>query len=127
MPKTEPKTTIFTLRLTPEERARLEKDAGSLALGEYVRLKLFGQNIRQAVRPRRKRKAAPLRNDFNSAQVLAVLGKSEIAASLRTLAKAARLGALPVTAETEQALQSSCARIDAAVSALMAALRVKDR
>ena len=127
MPKTKPKTTVFTLRLTPEERAQLEKDSGSLALGEYVRLKLFGKNTRQAVRPRRKPKSAPIRDEFNYAQVLAVLGKSEIASSLHTLAKAVRLGALPVTQETEQAILSACIRVEGAVSALMAALRVKER
>lgn len=127
MPKTEPKTTIFTLRLTPEERARLEKDAGSLALGEYVRLTLFGENDRQAVRPRRKPKASPVRDEFSHAQVLGVLGKSELASSLRTLAKASRLGALPVTQETEKAILSACTRVEGAVSALMAALRVKEQ
>jgi hypothetical protein len=34
----------FLVRLTCEERARLEHDATGMSLGAYIRLRLFGEN-----------------------------------------------------------------------------------
>lgn len=39
------KPSPFCLRLSPEERSRLERDAAGLALGEYVRQRVFDESL----------------------------------------------------------------------------------
>ena len=40
----------FSLRLTPEERAQLEKAAGGLSLGAYIHSRLFSGNSKKRTR-----------------------------------------------------------------------------
>ncbi|MBK76767.1 MAG: hypothetical protein CME85_14960, partial [Henriciella sp.] len=57
----------FSLRLTKAERARLERDAGSLSLNAYIRERLFGEDVS----PRRRVKKAPVQDKQELAKVLA--------------------------------------------------------
>ncbi len=41
----------FSLRLSFEERARLERDAGDMPLGAYIRERLFGVGVGVGVPP----------------------------------------------------------------------------
>ena len=100
----------FSIRFTPGERARLYREAGKTPLGTYIKTRLFGD------RPAPDQMAA----------VLAKLGKSEIASSLREMARLARLGALPITPETEAELHRASADIAEIKSLLMKALRIKE-
>lgn len=100
-PRKEP-TRPVAVRLTEGERSRLLAEAGKRTLGEYIRTRLFdGQN-----RPRRWQE--PTTDDRQLAHVLGMLGQSDLAPMLREMLKAARVGALPVSKETEQALQAAC-------------------
>lgn len=116
MPDRTPKPPPFSLRLTPEERARLAKDAGDMPLGAYIKDRLFSGRGRSASAVDRK----------TLARLTGLLGQSDLAPSLRILAQAAKSGALPVTSETENALLRACADIAAMKSLLMGALGIRE-
>lgn len=86
----------FSLRLSFEERARLTAQAEGMALGAYIRSRLLDEP------PRRKRVSEIDRDSL--LRVLGQLGQSRIANNLNQLARAANLGTLPATPETEDAL-----------------------
>ncbi|MCG8441139.1 MAG: MobC family plasmid mobilization relaxosome protein [Caulobacterales bacterium] len=111
----------FSLRLSSEERARLERDAAHMPLGAYVKARLFG-------RPpswRTRRSVATVAHAKSLAQVLGLLGQSRLASNLNQLAKAANMGTLPLTAETERRLQDACDDVRAIKGLLMRALGLK--
>jgi hypothetical protein len=93
--------TPFSLRLTFEERAALEKKAAGMALGAYIRERLLGED---AV-PRRSRGKFPVKEHEALGRVLATLGQSRLSSNLNQLARAANTGSLPVSPDTEVALQ----------------------
>jgi len=99
--------TPFSLRLTFDERAALEQSAGSRPLGAYIRSKLFSG----AEKPRkaRTRTRKPLKDEKALSELLGKLGESRrLASNLNQLAKATNSGSLPVTPDTEKALQAAC-------------------
>ena len=108
----------FSLRLTTEERATLERAAAGMPLGVFIRAKLFGGDLS----PRRTRGRAPVKDHKALARVLGALGQSRLASNLNQLAKAAHLGALPVTPELERELGEACAQIRGLRDELMRAL-----
>ena len=120
-----PKTIPFSIRLTPEERSDLERRAGKQALGDFIRARLFGQG--RPASPVKFRPQSTTIDKRTAAQALGLLGKSGIASNLKRLSEAARLGALPVTKETEAAMQRACRDVAAIKSALMTALGIKER
>ena len=94
----------FSLRLSFEERAELEKAAGNKPLGRYIREKLFdGEKP-----PRRRAKQPPIADHVALARVLSALGKSRLTNNLNQLAKAVNTGSLPVTPDTDAAIQQAC-------------------
>ncbi len=109
----------FSLRLTFEERARLERDAGDMPLGAYIRSRLFDQPVGDR-RPRQAKR--PVKDNQALASLLGELGKSRIANNLNQLAKAANSGSLPLTPETEKSLQEACAGVQWLRMTLMQAL-----
>jgi hypothetical protein len=109
---------LFSLRLTFEERAMLERAAGDMLLGAYIRGELFrGKNTRRR-RPRKQ----PVRDYQALGQLLGQLANARLANNLNQLAKAANTGSLPVTPETEKALREACAEVQQMRTLLMAAL-----
>ena len=90
----------FSLRLTFEERAKIEADAAGMSLGGYIRSRLLDPDW---IAPRRRGKF-PVKDHRALAQLLAMLGQSRLANNVNQLAKAANTGSLPVTPETEEAL-----------------------
>ncbi len=112
--------TPFSLRLTFDERATLERAAGDWPLGKYIRFKLL--NGEEAPRRVRKRTRKPLKDERALGQLLAELGKSRLANNLNQLAKASNTGSLPVTPDTERALRSACADVREMRNLLMRAL-----
>ena len=100
----------FSLRLTFDERARLEELAGNEPLGSYIKRKVFdgkGAGTKRA----RSRKRRPIKDEQRLAQVLAMLGQSRIANNLHQLAKAANLGTLPMMPDTERDIRRACADV----------------
>ncbi len=93
----------FGLRLTDEERARLEVDANGLPLGTYIKERVF--DAEPSGRKRRKGLSIQDREAF--AQALALLGRSHLSSNLNQLAHAVNIGVLPATPETESLLIES--------------------
>ncbi|MEM8663660.1 MAG: hypothetical protein AAGF49_05995, partial [Pseudomonadota bacterium] len=93
----------FSLCLTREERATLEKAAAGMPLGAFIKEKLFdGEMV-----PRRTRGRTPVQDHTALAKVLAALGASRMASNLNQIAKAVNIGALPVSPELEDDLQAA--------------------
>jgi len=97
-------TPPFSIRLSFEERAKLEAAAAGQPLGAFIRETLFGSDMQ----PRRRRGKEPVADHQVLAQVLAALGASRLSSNLNQLAHSANIGALPVLPETEEALQDAC-------------------
>lgn len=97
------KTTPVSIRLSADERSRLEAEAGKRSLSEYVRARLFAEDRRVRAIP------APTIEARQLAHVLAVLGQSELAPNLRELLRAVQIGDLPASGEVEASLASACA------------------
>jgi hypothetical protein len=92
----------FSLRLSFDERSRLEQAAGKMPLGAYIRQKALDgiTSTRKTIRKSRR----PIKDDQAMAQLLAELGKAHLANNLNQLAKAVNSGSLPVTPDTEKAI-----------------------
>jgi len=112
------KPTPFSLRLSFEERARLEQDASGMALGAYIRDRLFGEDAA----PRHTRGHFPVKDYAALGRVLAALGQSRLSNNLNQLAKAVNTGSLPVTPETEGDLRQACKDVQAMRRDLLIAL-----
>jgi hypothetical protein len=111
----------FSLRLSLEERTRLESDAAGAPLGAYIKGKLFGDALSIRVR----RSGLPVEDRKALAQALALLGRSNVANNLNQLAKLAHIGALPLTRETEAELTAALADIRYVRRLLLEALGLK--
>lgn len=110
----------FSLRLNEDERKELEGKADGQPLGAYIRGQLLG-----AKAVSRKRTGRPGVDHQKIALVLAALGQSRLSQNINQLAKAANMGTLDVSLETDQALQTACAEIIALRQILIEALGLK--
>lgn len=111
----------FSLRLTFEERAKLEELAGDIPLGTYIKRKVFdGKGL--GTKRARSRTRRPIKDEAKLARVLAMLGQSRLANNLNQLAKAINMGTLPVMPDTERDIRRACADIELIRRELMHAL-----
>jgi Mobilization protein NikA len=110
--------TPFSLRLTFEERARLERDAAGMALGAYIRSQVLGENAA----PRKVRNKVPVKDHELLAEVLGLLGQTRIANNLNQMTKLAHSGALPITPDTEIELLAACVAVQDIRSAILGAM-----
>ncbi len=116
----------FSIRFTDDERARLNRDAGTLSLAAYIRLKLFaGEDYPPTKRNATRKRRQPSVELAVLGHMLGGLGQSRIASNLNQIAKAANMGALPVTPELEQELLEACAAVKTMRHELITALDVK--
>ncbi|MBB4124516.1 hypothetical protein [Martelella radicis] len=114
-----PKTpTPFSLRLTFEERTKLENAANGLPLGTYIKAVLFQEDLKKV----RRRGTHPVADHRELARVLSALGSSRLSNNVNQLAKAVNTGSLPVNPDTESDLRSACANIAEMRSMLIVAL-----
>jgi len=67
----------FSLRLTYEERARLDAERGDKPLSVYIRERLFGDDAT----PRKRRGNSPVQDKEALGRVLGALGQSRLSAS----------------------------------------------
>lgn len=111
----------FSIRLSPEERARLAVEAAGAPLGAYIKAKVLGTPL--PVRVRRTGLAVEDRTAL--AQALALLGRSRVANNLNQLAHLANVGALSMTPETEAELCGTLADVQHMRRLLMTALGLK--
>lgn len=108
----------FSLRLTYEERARLDAERGSKTLAAYIRERLFGVDAA----PRTKRGNSPVQDKEALGRMAGALGQSRLSQNMNQLAKAVNSGSLPVTPETEAEIKEACREISEMRAALLAAL-----
>lgn len=108
----------FSLRLTYEERARLDAERGGMTLAAYIRERLFGENAA----PRKKRGNSPVQDKEALGRLAGALGQSRLSQNMNQLAKAVNTGSLPVTPETEAEIKEACREISELRMALLAAL-----
>lgn len=97
---------FFSLRITPVQRRRLRSDAGSMTVGQYVRHCLFENPT-----PQKRVFRRPVQDEKALTQLLGALGKGRLSNNLNQLAKAAHSGSLPLSPETEKALQAACTEV----------------
>lgn len=110
----------FAIRLSKDERARLEREAAGAPLGTYIKAKALGD---PPLRMRRTGHSVEDRQSF--AQALGMLGKSRLSSNLNQIAKLANTGSLPLTPEVEAELLSALADVRAIRRLLMEALGLK--
>ena len=115
----------FSLRLSAEERAKLEQAAGETPLAAYIKFRLFNNLPDLAsYRPRRPG-GRPATDTKLIAKLLAALGDARLASNLNQLAKHANMGTLEVSPDTERELLAACAEVHAMRRDLVAALGLK--
>jgi hypothetical protein len=112
---------VLPIRLTPDERSRLEAMAGETPLATYIKFRLFN-GLGPVSRPRGGRPATDTRL---IAKLLAALGEARLSQNLNQLAKAANMGNLDVGPDTQRQLVEACAEIKAMRHDLIAALGLK--
>ena len=110
-----------SLRVTPEEKARLVRDAAGMSLSAYVRERIFGE----AARPRKTRGKFPVKDHEALARVLRALGRSNLARDFDALAWAVDGGSVRLDPESARALRQACADIAAMRRELITALGLK--
>lgn len=108
----------FSIRLTFEERARLDVLRGNKPLSVYIREQLFGKDVA----PRKREGSSPVHDAEALGRVLGALGQSRLSSNLNQLAKAVNMGSLPVTPETEADLAAACRDVAAMRVDLLRAL-----
>lgn len=113
-------TLPVSLRMTFEEKARLERDAAGMSVAAYIRWRLFDPENP----PPRTRSKQPVKDHEALARVLALLGQSRLANNLNQLARLAHTGSLPLTPDTEQALGQAAAEIALMRQSLLQALNM---
>lgn len=111
----------FSLRLTFDERAKLEKQAGNMPLSAYIKSLLFADD---APTYRQRRRAAEV-DEKLLAEVLACLGASRLSNNLNQLAKAANTGSLYFDDDTKADIKRACDDVRAMRLLLMQALGMK--
>ncbi|WP_195820672.1 hypothetical protein [Roseobacter sp. MH60115] len=108
----------FSLRLTFEERAKLEAAANGVPLGAYIKAVLFDGDLSKV----RRRNTNPVADHAALGRVLASLGNSRLSNNLNQLARAVNTGTLPVHPEIEAELLNACADIAEMRNELLRAL-----
>lgn len=88
-----------------------------MPLGLYIREQLLN-----APEPRKRRFRQPVKDEKALAVLLAELRHSHLSSNVNQLARACHTGSLPVTPDTEKALQKACIDIETMRERLMRAL-----
>lgn len=110
------------VRVSPEEKARLENDAGNMTLSAYMREQLFGKHVA----PRKRRMKRPVRDHSTIAQLFALIKQTQCWNNLNQIARAINNNTWIVTPETEKMLQDACKAIIEIRSMLMKALGLNE-
>jgi hypothetical protein len=110
----------FCIRLSAQERAFLEEQAGSQSLGAYIRGQLLGEHAHKRRTLRR-----PKADEQALAQLLAALKSSRLSPNINQLAKAAHAGNLEVTEDVREQLEDARQALIAMRNTLFIALGLK--
>ncbi|MET3927513.1 hypothetical protein ABIE28_003622 [Devosia sp. 2618] len=108
----------FSIRLSDTDRARLALEAAGAPLGAYIKSKLLDG----MPAGRKRRKVLTIEDREALARALALLGRSDLLRSLQDMARAAEIGALVITPETEAELHDAIVAVQDIRSAILEAL-----
>lgn len=111
----------LSLRLTDDERERLEAQAGGMALGGYIKSVVFDDKAPKY----RKQKKPPVAEQQLLAEILARLGASRTSSNLNQIAKHLNQGTLIIDDELAADLHRAIAEIAWMRVSLMQALGIK--
>ncbi len=117
-----PRPAPFSLRLSADERAKLEALAGHQSISAFIKERVFGVDAQS--RPRRRARK-PVKDEAALAHALAVLGQSRLSQNVNQIAKLAHLGTLPVDGALCDELSAACADIRQMRQTLMRALELE--
>lgn len=120
-PQTETKSkrpAPLSLRLSDDERQQLVSQAGSMALGSYIKSVVFADQARKY----RKTPKPPVAEQQLLAEILARLGESRTANNLNQIAKHLNLGTLVVDDDLESDLKQAIVDVAWMRTTLMQAL-----
>ena len=112
----------LSFRLSDEELAELKAKAGKLSISAYVRKRLFGNH---GTRPS-VRQSNSTGNSRALAQVLALLGKSDVYRNLNMIAAEARAGSLLLDEQTMKQIDEACRAVSRMRNELVAALDLRE-
>lgn len=115
--RTSRKSKPFPIRLSEDERRELERQAGSLPLGTYIKSRLLDSDTTPIKRMRR-----PVADQAALAQALGLIGRSDVGTRLQHLSDAVQNGSLIVDDDTKLVIHSACAEVHAMHRMLMKAL-----
>lgn len=96
-----------SVRLSAEERALLEEQAGALSLSAHIRERLFGEEVRQ----RKSRGRTPVKDHKSLAKVLRLLGETNLARDLESLQWSVEEGQICLSAKSEELLRLACVAV----------------
>lgn len=116
--RNKPQTQTFGIRLTDDERRELQRRAGEIAVGTYIKGILFADGAKRRSRAAR----TPIKDHQALAEVLACLGSSRIAETVQRLADAAESGLLEWDYDAPAAIKTACEDIAVMRLLLMKAL-----
>ena len=94
----------FSIRLSFDERARLQAAAGDMPVAAYIKSLLFAGDAPVA----RRRARSPVKDTRALAELLACLGASRIPNNLNQLARAANSGSLIFDWQTKAQIAAAC-------------------
>jgi len=106
------------VRVSPEERARLVREAGSMTISAFIRWLLFGDDAT----PRKRRVKNPIKDYRILAQLFALIKQTQAWNNLNQIARAINSNTWVVSPETEKLLQEACKAIIEIRDMLMKAL-----
>ena len=112
----------FSLRLSRDERARLEREASGQALGAYIRSRLLDE---ETLAPRQRGKF-PVRDHQALAALIGRLGQSGIGPNLSALSDAARSGSLVLLPDLEADLRRAVSEVGEMRALLLRALGLSE-
>jgi len=110
----------LSIRVTEDQHEQLAAKAGRKTVSQYVREQL---KLDPKARPQRPRQPKP--DEVVLARILIALGSSDMPASMRELAAAAKNGALPESPDILLQLQAACLSIQKMRADLIKALGVE--
>ena len=106
------------IRLSEAEREELERQAGSMPLGTYIKSELLTSSAASKKRGARR----PVADQAKLAQLLGLIGQSDVGVRLKLLSDAVENGSLIVDEEVSDVILSACLEVHAMHSLLLRAL-----
>ena len=118
-----PKPYYVTVRVTPEEKQRLETEAAGTSISAHVRDRLFGDDVK----PRRTRGRFPVKDYQALSRVLRALGKANLYNNLHLILLALEEQRISMEPELEAELRDTFAVVCQMREDLVAALGLQSR